>query len=94
MKKSKTNWEKIDSMSDEELTQNAISDPDNPPLDDTFFSHSKPVDLPRGKKQITLRIDEDVYIWFKANSKKYQTHINAVLKAYKESRVNVINLSD
>ncbi|VEN73437.1 hypothetical protein EPICR_170054 [Candidatus Desulfarcum epimagneticum] len=45
------------------------------------------VDLPRGKKQITLRIDEDVYIWFKANSKKYQTHINAALKAYKESRV-------
>ncbi len=86
MNKSKTDWKKIDSMSDEELTRNALSDPDNPPLDDDFFANAKPIGPPRGKKQITIRIDEDVLAWFKANSKKYQTHINSVLKAYKESR--------
>jgi len=87
MNKSKTNWKKIDSASNEEITQKALSDPDNPPLDDEFFANAKPIELPRRKKQITLRIDEDVLFWFKTNSKKYQTHINSVLKAYKKSRV-------
>jgi hypothetical protein len=29
-----TDWERVDQMTDEELTQNALDDPDNPPLED------------------------------------------------------------
>jgi uncharacterized protein (DUF4415 family) len=83
---SKTDWKKIDSKSDEELTQNAISDPDNPPIDEEFFDHAKRVDSPQRKQQITLRIDSDTLDWFKKQGKGYQTMINAVLRAYKDSR--------
>jgi uncharacterized protein (DUF4415 family) len=87
MKETKTDWNRINSMSDKELTQNAMSDLDNPPLDDNFFANAIPVEMPRKKCQITIRIDADVLDWFKAQSNKYQTHINAVLKAYKNAKL-------
>ncbi|MFP4134865.1 MAG: hypothetical protein ACLFQP_10660, partial [Halothece sp.] len=34
MARDQTNWEKVDNMSDEELTQNALDDPDNPLLEE------------------------------------------------------------
>lgn len=42
----------------------------------------KPV--PR-KKQVTLRLDEDVLDWFRAQGKGYQSRINALLRAYVEA---------
>lgn len=38
--------------------------------------------LPEQKKQITLRIDSDVIDFFKGTGRRYQTRINAVLRAY------------
>lgn len=38
--------------------------------------------LPESKKQITLRIDADVLDFFKHTGRRYQTRINAVLRAY------------
>jgi len=83
---SKTDWKRVDSKSDEELTQNAISDPDNPPIDEDFFIKAKRVNSPQPKQQITLRIDSDILDWFKKQGKGYQTMMNAVLRAYKDSR--------
>jgi uncharacterized protein (DUF4415 family) len=37
------------------------------------------------KRLITLDLDTDVLAWFKEQGKGYQTHINAVLKAYKDA---------
>lgn len=37
------------------------------------------------KTQLTMRLDTDVLTWFKNQGKGYQTHINAVLKAYVEA---------
>jgi len=42
--------------------------------------------LPETKKQVTLRIDADVIDFFKHAGKRYQTRINAVLKAYVEAQ--------
>lgn len=83
---SKTNWNKIDSLTDEDLTRNAISDPDNPPIDEKFLARAEQVQPPRPKKQVTLRIDSDILDWFKKRGKGYQTMINAVLRAYKDSQ--------
>jgi uncharacterized protein (DUF4415 family) len=87
MRKSKTSWEKIDSMSNEELTQNAMSDPDNTLLDDSFFANTKFVELPIRKSQINIRIDVDMLDLFKRQDSKYQTHIDAVLKAYNNANL-------
>lgn len=37
------------------------------------------------KQQITLRVDADVLAWFKRRGKGYQSHINALLRAYMEA---------
>ena len=34
------------------------------------------------KQAISLRVDEDVLAWFKRHGPKYQTRMNAVLRAY------------
>lgn len=37
------------------------------------------------KKSISIRIDDDIVEWLKTQSNQYQTHINAVLRAYYEA---------
>ena len=87
--KSKTDKERLDAVRDAELTEAARSDPDNPPLDDTFFAAARKMrleDLVRPpKKQITIRLDADVLEWFRSSGKGYQSRINAVLRAYKDA---------
>lgn len=84
-----SDWERVDAFTEEELTVNALSDPDNPPLDDEFFKNAKRMSLEQfmrsRKKQVTLRLDADVLDWFKSQGKGYQTRINAVLRAYREA---------
>ena len=38
-----------------------------------------------GKTRITIRIDDDVLDWFKAQGPGYQTRMNAVLKAFRDA---------
>lgn len=42
---------------------------------------------PRAKKQITLRMDDDVLAWFKKQGSGYQTKINLLLRAYMNEHV-------
>lgn len=60
--------------------------PDNPPIDEDFFAKAKRVNSPQPKQQITLRIDSETLDWFKKQGRGYQTMMNAVLRAYKDSR--------
>lgn len=39
---------------------------------------------PRAKRQLTLRLDNDVLEWFKQQGRGYQTRINLLLRAYME----------
>jgi uncharacterized protein (DUF4415 family) len=38
--------------------------------------------LPERKVPISLRMDREVVEWFKAHGRRYQSRMNAVLKAY------------
>jgi uncharacterized protein (DUF4415 family) len=60
---------------------------DAPMLNEAFW---QVVGLPstEQKTQITLRIDSDVVEYFKHTGKRYQTKINAVLRAYVEAHKN------
>jgi uncharacterized protein (DUF4415 family) len=46
-----------------------------------FFADAAIVD-PAPKHAISLRVDEDVLSWFKKQGPRYQSRINAVLRAY------------
>jgi uncharacterized protein (DUF4415 family) len=77
---SKTDWERVDTLTDDDIDTSDI-----PPLDETFFTTAK-VRLPKTKEQITIRLDHDVLAWFRSLGKGYQTHINAVLRTYMEAQ--------
>lgn len=69
-------------MSDREIENAVKSDPDAAPiLDREWFRRAK-LSLPERKVPISLRMDRDVVEWFKARGKRYQSRMNAVLKAY------------
>ena len=66
----------LDHMKDEEIDYSDI-----PELDDSFFKHARSVE-PKSKKTVTLRLDQDVFDWFKGQGKGHLTRMNTVLKAY------------
>ena len=75
-----TDWERVDAMRDEDIDTSDIS-----PLDENFFANAT-IRMPKSKKTITIRLDQDVLDWYKGQGKGYQTRINAVLRMYMESQ--------
>ncbi len=78
-KASRTDWERVDAMSDEDIDTSEI-----PPLDENYFANAE-LRLPQKKIPITMRVDPDVLDWFKSFGRGYQTRINAVLRTYMEA---------
>jgi len=59
--------------------------PDGPSLGEAFWREAHVI-LPRPpKRQLTLRLDEDVVAWFRREGQGYQTRMNAVLRAYMDA---------
>lgn len=81
-KKSKTDWDRLEAMSDEDIDYSDI-----PPMDKNFFKTGK-LRMPKAKPLISIRIDDDILEWFKAQGPGYQTRINAVLRMYKEAQTS------
>ena len=79
--KSDTDWERVKNMTEEEIEANALSDPDNPPLEEDFWKNAILV-IPGRKRPVQIRLDPDVLLWFKSQGPRYQTRINAVLRSY------------
>ncbi|WP_100639378.1 BrnA antitoxin family protein [Marinobacter salexigens] len=79
-KTSKTDWKRLVEMEDEAIDTSDIAE-----LGDDFFKKAE-LRVP-AKQPVTLRIDEDVLVWFKAQGKGYQTRINKLLRQYMESQV-------
>ena len=83
--KSKTDWARLKSGADETKPM-----PEHPEADVKHIVRSlvrkglKP--LP-AKASISLRVDQDVLEWFKAQGTGYQTRINTVLRAFRDASV-------
>ena len=81
MTTSKERLAEIEAIRDEDIDTSDI-----PELDETFFKTARIV-IPAnvGKVPVSMRIDEDVLEWFKAQGKGHLTRMNAVLRAYYQS---------
>jgi uncharacterized protein (DUF4415 family) len=79
----KSDCARVTSMSEKEIMRAAKSDPDAQPTDLEFWKDARIV-LPAGKHPVTLRLDRDVLDWFKAQGRRYQSRMNAVLRSYME----------
>jgi uncharacterized protein (DUF4415 family) len=78
-KKYFSDLKRLRNMKDEEIDYSDI-----PELDEAFFEKAVIV-LPQPKASVSIRLDQEVLDWFKAQGKDYQTRINALLRAYMEA---------
>ena len=78
----KTDWARVDAMTDQEIENAVKSDLDAAPIIDKEWFRTAKLVLPERKVPISLRMDREVVEWFKAHGRQYQSRMNAVLKAY------------
>ena len=67
----------------------AIDYSDTTELSDEWFlraAREGQLATPPAKKPISIKLDEDVLDYFKGQGTRYQTHINAVLRAYMQAQ--------
>ena len=71
----------------EELAKSQIDFSDIPETDEAFFETARLVMSAGTTKQaISIRVDDDVLQWFKAQGRGHLSRMNAVLRAYMLSR--------
>jgi uncharacterized protein (DUF4415 family) len=73
---SKTNWEKVDS-----LTEAEIDTSDIPPLTEEFFSKSRWW-KPQTASNVVVQIDSDTLAWFQAQGEDSERKMAAALRIY------------
>ena len=79
---SRTNWQALDSMSDEDIDYSDI-----PPLTDEFFEKAT-LQIPAAEAKNIIQLEPDIIAWFKTQNKDYQTAINQLLRRHIESSSN------
>jgi uncharacterized protein (DUF4415 family) len=83
-RKGKTDWARVDALTDEDIAKAVANDPDAVPID-IDWSDAVLV-IPARKKAISIRVDEDVLDFFKSEGDGYQRRINAVLRSYMQQK--------
>jgi uncharacterized protein (DUF4415 family) len=73
-------WSRFDAMTEADIRKAVADDPDAVPVD-MDWSDAVVLEL-MPKTPISLRVDTDVYDFFKSTGKGFQTRMNAVLRAY------------
>ncbi len=79
----KSDLTRVDALDDKDIDYSEI--PDLSALGEEFWKKAV-VKRAEPKAQVTIRLDREVLDWFKSQGKGYQSRINAVLRAYKETR--------
>lgn len=85
---SRSDWARVDALTEAELEASIAADPDWKGVPSTPCERAIPV-MPGPKKLLSLRLDPDVVEWFRAQGPRYQTRMNAVLRAYMQARQKV-----
>jgi uncharacterized protein (DUF4415 family) len=78
-KPSKTDWEKLEVLPDEEIDYSDI-----PPLTETFFKRAQ-VRRPQSRVTVTMELDSDILEWFKREDKDWEDRVQAALRIYVEA---------
>lgn len=78
-----TDWERLRRMTDADAERGAVRDRSNPPAAAAWLAAGHLVE-PVRKRAISLRLDPDVVDWFRKTGPRYQSRMNAVLRAFVE----------
>ena len=77
---SQSDWAAVHAKTEEELERDIANDPDWAGIPEDWYKDA--VLVPGRKRLVSLRLDDDVLTWFRAQGRLYQTKMNAVLRAY------------
>ena len=77
----KTDWSRIDALTDQQIGEAAKNDPDWMDVADVDWSSAQVV-YHVTKSAISIRLDSDVVDFFKSSGKGYQGRMNAVLRHF------------
>ena len=80
---SETNWEMIDTLTDETIDRSEF-----PSLDDSFFDRAT-WRMPKEQVTVTVEMDSDLLAWFQALGNDYQQRMIAALRIYAEAHKDV-----
>lgn len=76
---SKERLKQVEVIRDEDIDYSDI------PETDAIFWEKAELRMPKPKKGIYLRLDQDLLDWLKRQGPGYQTRINAILRSYMET---------
>lgn len=79
----RTDWERLQGLTDDEVERAADDDPDNPPVPAQVLAEAelvRPED--RARVPVSIRLDPDLLDFFKAGGPGYQARINAALREH------------
>ena len=76
---SKTDWARIDAMSDEDIDTSDI-----PPLTEEFFAKAQ-LRMPESEVTVTLLIDAETFAWFQTQGENAPQQMAIALKIYAEA---------
>jgi uncharacterized protein (DUF4415 family) len=83
-RRDKTDLDRIRATTDAEIEADVARDPDLAPLlDERWFADARIV-YPTRKVAISMRLDSDVFEFFRKTGRGYQTRMNRVLRAFME----------
>jgi len=88
-RRDQTDWARVGELKDGDIEKAIAEDRDAAPILNREWFLSAEVVVPSRKKQLTLRIDDDVVTWFKGHGRGYQSLMNAVLRRYMEAKRDV-----
>ena len=90
----RTDFERLDNQTDEEIAAAVAKDPDAAPLlEGDWPAHANIIIPVGGKETITIRVDKEVLEFFRAQGKGYQTRINIVLREFVEFQRRALHAS-
>lgn len=83
---SRTDWDRIDAMSDDEIDTSDIG-----PLTDEFFSKAK-LRMPSSLATVAIRVDAETLAWFQLQGEQAEQHMAAALRIYAEAQKNAASM--
>jgi uncharacterized protein (DUF4415 family) len=85
-RRGRTDWAKLDRQSDADIRRAVAADRDAAPIVDSAWFAAAKIEEPQKKERISIKLDSDVLAFFRSQGARYQTRINAVLRAFMTHR--------
>lgn len=82
---SRTDWSRIDAMTDKDIDMSDI-----PPLTEAFFENTTLRMPKRSLQTVAFQVNDDTLAWFQSQGQDAEQHMSAALQIYAEAQKRAI----